>query len=101
MHLVAYVGLPRYDGRAAHARCGRGGGHGTVTAGVVRAIAGDISAGDLGVVNSHDHLFLSTPVFAGQELSDAESPRRAKQSSFAPPEGAPSFSGLRGVWPAA
>lgn len=47
-----------------------------MTAGVVRAIAGDISAGDLGVVNSHDHLFLSTPVFAGQELSDRESATR-------------------------
>lgn len=47
-----------------------------MTAGLVRAIAGDVGADDLGVVNSHDHLFLSTPVLAGEELSDRESATR-------------------------
>ena len=37
----------------------------------VRAVAGDVSADALGVVDSHDHLFFATPRLPGQELDDA------------------------------
>jgi predicted metal-dependent phosphotriesterase family hydrolase len=37
---------------------------------IVRTVAGDVAAGDLGIVNSHDHLFFATPRLPGQELDD-------------------------------
>ncbi|MEV7404475.1 phosphotriesterase [Streptomyces sp. NPDC091267] len=37
---------------------------------VVRTVLGDIPAGDLGVCDAHDHLFLRSPVLPGQELDD-------------------------------
>ncbi|WP_059005872.1 phosphotriesterase family protein [Streptomyces specialis] len=37
----------------------------------VRTVLGDISPGDLGVCDAHDHLFLRTPRLPGQELTDA------------------------------
>lgn len=43
---------------------------------VVRTLAGDVPAGALGLTNSHDHLFLTTPLFAGDELDDHESAGR-------------------------
>jgi predicted metal-dependent phosphotriesterase family hydrolase len=36
----------------------------------VRTVSGDVPATDLGVTNSHDHLFLRTPALPGQELDD-------------------------------
>lgn len=41
-----------------------------MTGEVVRTTAGDLDAASLGVVDSHDHLFLSTPALPGQELTD-------------------------------
>ncbi|PPF37076.1 phosphotriesterase [Pseudoclavibacter sp. AY1H1] len=41
-----------------------------MTGEVVRTTAGDLDAASLGVVDSHDHLFLSTPALPGQELAD-------------------------------
>ncbi|MEV6006855.1 phosphotriesterase [Streptomyces sp. NPDC051976] len=38
----------------------------------VRTVLGDIAPDRLGVFDAHDHLFLSSPVLAGQELDDAE-----------------------------
>ncbi|RHA40737.1 phosphotriesterase family protein [Cellulomonas rhizosphaerae] len=35
---------------------------------LVRTVLGDVPAGSLGVVDSHDHLFLATPALPGQEL---------------------------------
>lgn len=37
----------------------------------VRTVTGDVSPAGLGVCDAHDHLFLSSPVLAGQELADA------------------------------
>ncbi|MCM2415716.1 phosphotriesterase [Streptomyces sp. RKAG290] len=37
---------------------------------VVRTVLGDILAGDLGVCDAHDHLFLRSPVLPGRELDD-------------------------------
>lgn len=37
---------------------------------VVRTVLGDIPAGELGVCDAHDHLFLRSPRLAGQELDD-------------------------------
>nr|WSW70776.1 phosphotriesterase [Streptomyces sp. NBC_00995] len=36
----------------------------------VRTVLGDIPAGELGVCDAHDHLFLRSPVLPGQELDD-------------------------------
>lgn len=36
----------------------------------VRTVLGDISAGELGVCDAHDHLFLHSPVLPGQELDN-------------------------------
>ncbi|MFI6443915.1 phosphotriesterase [Kitasatospora sp. NPDC050543] len=36
----------------------------------VRTVLGDIDPADLGVCNSHDHLFLGSPLLPGQELDD-------------------------------
>ncbi|WP_129842922.1 phosphotriesterase [Streptomyces sp. RFCAC02] len=36
----------------------------------VRTVLGDVPPGDLGVCDSHDHLFLSSPSLPGQELDD-------------------------------
>ncbi|MET7859902.1 phosphotriesterase [Streptomyces sp. NPDC005318] len=38
----------------------------------VRTVLGDIPAGELGVCDAHDHLFLRSPVLPGQELDDRE-----------------------------
>lgn len=38
--------------------------------GVIRTVCGDIDPAMAGVVDSHDHLFLSTPVLPGEELDD-------------------------------
>ncbi|MFI0258380.1 phosphotriesterase [Streptomyces sp. NPDC017056] len=37
----------------------------------VRTVTGDVSPAVLGVCDAHDHLFLRSPVLAGQELADA------------------------------
>ncbi|WP_285036283.1 hypothetical protein [Plantibacter sp. ME-Dv--P-095] len=37
---------------------------------VIRTVLGDIDPATAGVVDSHDHLFLRTPVLAGQDLVD-------------------------------
>jgi phosphotriesterase-related protein len=37
---------------------------------VVRTVLGDIDPAELGVCDSHDHLFLRTPALPGQELDD-------------------------------
>lgn len=39
--------------------------------GAVRTVRGDVAPGALGITDSHDHLFLSTPALAGEELDDA------------------------------
>ncbi|MET7312582.1 phosphotriesterase [Streptomyces sp. NPDC005571] len=36
----------------------------------VRTVLGDVPAGELGVCDAHDHLFLRSPVLPGQELDD-------------------------------
>lgn len=36
----------------------------------VRTVLGDVPAHDLGVTNSHDHLFFRSPMLPGQELDD-------------------------------
>ncbi|MEV5611255.1 phosphotriesterase [Streptomyces sp. NPDC052225] len=36
----------------------------------VRSVQGDLDPGQLGVVDSHDHLFFRTPLLPGQELDD-------------------------------
>lgn len=38
--------------------------------GKVRTVLGDVAVEDLGVTDSHDHLYLSTPALAGEELDD-------------------------------
>lgn len=43
-----------------------------MSAAAVRTVLGDIRAEDLGVCDSHDHLFLRSPVLAGEELDDPE-----------------------------
>jgi len=41
-------------------------------AGKVLTVLGPIPASDLGVTDAHDHLFLSSPALAGQEIEDAD-----------------------------
>ncbi|GAA3032970.1 phosphotriesterase-related protein [Streptomyces olivoverticillatus] len=38
----------------------------------IRTVLGDIPAGELGVCDAHDHLFLRSPRLPGQELDDAQ-----------------------------
>lgn len=38
----------------------------------VRTVLGDVPAGELGVCDAHDHLFIRTPVLPGLELDDPE-----------------------------
>ncbi|MEU5659235.1 phosphotriesterase [Streptomyces sp. NPDC047737] len=38
----------------------------------VRTVLGDVPAGELGVCDAHDHLFIRTPALPGQELDDRE-----------------------------
>ncbi|KUL55347.1 phosphotriesterase [Streptomyces sp. NRRL F-4489] len=38
----------------------------------VRTVLGDIAPGELGVCDAHDHLFIRSPVLAGQELDDTD-----------------------------
>jgi phosphotriesterase-related protein len=40
--------------------------------GKVRTVTGLLPASELGVTDAHDHLFLSSPALAGQEIEDAE-----------------------------
>ena len=40
------------------------------TTGLVRTVLGDIRPEDLGVCDSHDHLFFASPMLPGQELDD-------------------------------
>lgn len=47
-----------------------------MTAPTVRTLTGDVPADRLGVVNSHDHLFLATPALPGDELQDYDAARR-------------------------
>lgn len=39
---------------------------------LVRTVLGDVPAGELGVCDAHDHLFIRTPALPGQELDDRE-----------------------------
>ncbi|TCC54600.1 phosphotriesterase [Kribbella pittospori] len=39
---------------------------------MIRTVTGDIRPDQLGVTDSHDHLFFSTPFLAGQELNDVD-----------------------------
>lgn len=39
---------------------------------MIRTVTGDIGPDQLGVTDSHDHLFFSTPFLAGQELDDVD-----------------------------
>jgi phosphotriesterase-related protein len=41
----------------------------------VRTVLGDIAPEDLGVCDAHDHLFLTSPMFPGQELNDTAAAR--------------------------
>ncbi|MFJ8976878.1 phosphotriesterase [Streptomyces sp. NPDC102282] len=41
----------------------------------VRTVLGDVPAGELGVCDAHDHLFIRTPVLPGLELDDREGAR--------------------------
>lgn len=47
-----------------------------MTAHTVRTLTGDVPADTLGVVNSHDHLFLTTPALPGDELQGYDDARR-------------------------
>ncbi|MFE9096875.1 phosphotriesterase [Streptomyces sp. NPDC007264] len=47
----------------------------------VRTVLGDVHPAELGVCDAHDHLFLSSPVFRGQELNDAGA-ARAELAAF-------------------
>jgi 5-phospho-D-xylono-1,4-lactonase len=47
-----------------------------MTADTVRTVTGDVPADTLGVVNSHDHLFLTTPALPGDELQGYGDARR-------------------------
>jgi 5-phospho-D-xylono-1,4-lactonase len=38
----------------------------------IRTVLGDVAPADLGVTNSHDHLFFRTPLLPGQEVDDPE-----------------------------
>ncbi|GLW07769.1 phosphotriesterase [Microtetraspora sp. NBRC 13810] len=49
-------------------------------AAAVRTVLGDIPAGELGVCDSHDHLFLRSPLLPGEELDD---PRAAEAELIA------------------
>ena len=40
--------------------------------GVVMTVTGPMPASEMGVTNAHDHLFMRTPVLAGQELDDPD-----------------------------
>lgn len=48
---------------------------------MVRTVLGDTLPEDLGVCDAHDHLFLSSPLLAGQELDDT-SAARAELTAF-------------------
>ncbi|MFD5624711.1 phosphotriesterase [Streptomyces sp. NPDC127072] len=48
---------------------------------MVRTVLGDVLPEELGVCDAHDHLFLSNPLLAGQELNDA-SAARAELAAF-------------------
>jgi 5-phospho-D-xylono-1,4-lactonase len=39
---------------------------------VVRGVLGDLAPGELGVTDSHDHLFFRSPLLPGQEVDDPE-----------------------------
>lgn len=41
----------------------------------VRTVLGDVPAGELGVCDAHDHLFIRSPVLPGQELDDPDGAR--------------------------
>jgi 5-phospho-D-xylono-1,4-lactonase len=47
-----------------------------MTADTVRTLTGDVPADTLGIVNSHDHLFLTTPALPGDELQGNDGARR-------------------------
>ncbi|MBT2211921.1 phosphotriesterase [Actinomadura sp. NEAU-AAG7] len=51
-------------------------------AAAVRTVLGDVPPGSLGVCDSHDHLFLTTPALPGQELDDPRA-ARAELAAFA------------------
>jgi len=51
-------------------------------AGMVRTVLGDIRPEDLGVCDSHDHLFFASPALPGQELDDPQA-ATAELASFA------------------
>ncbi|GAA1370110.1 phosphotriesterase family protein [Streptomyces beijiangensis] len=44
---------------------------------VVRTVLGDVPAGELGVTDAHDHLFIRSPLLPGQELDDPQRARTA------------------------
>lgn len=46
----------------------------------VRTVLGDVPAGDLGVCDAHDHLFIRTPALPGLELNDPEEARERLRS---------------------
>jgi phosphotriesterase-related protein len=39
---------------------------------VIRTVLGEVAPADAGIVDSHDHLFLSTPLLPGEELADTD-----------------------------
>ncbi|MGN5632586.1 phosphotriesterase family protein [Streptomyces sp. AC154] len=43
---------------------------------MVRTVLGDVPAGELGVCDAHDHLFIRSPLLPGQELADPEDAAR-------------------------
>ncbi|MFJ4201104.1 phosphotriesterase [Streptomyces sviceus] len=53
-----------------------------VSACAVRTVAGDVTAGQLGVCDAHDHLFFGSPQLPGQELRSL-SAARAELAAFA------------------
>jgi phosphotriesterase-related protein len=51
-----------------------------MSGGRVRTVLGDVPAGDLGVTDSHDHLFIHAPAQAGVDLDDADDAARRAQA---------------------
>ncbi len=48
---------------------------------LARIVLGDVPSADLGVCDSHDHLFFRSAQLAGQELDDADAATAAARAS--------------------
>ncbi len=60
----------------------------------VMTVTGPMPASALGVTNAHDHLFLRSPVLAGQEVEDLQRQVQFRTAGTTPPR--PAGSGVSG-----